>query len=228
MRSLDLAPRRDGRPLLVVALGAHCDDVEIGAGGLLQLLAATCPGTRFQVTVLSSVPDRAAEARASLAAFTAGGELDLQVGDLPDGRLPGCWDAAKDAVQAAGARARAAGGADLVLAPWRGDRHQDHRLLAELTPTVFRDELVLGYEIAKWDGDLGRPAVHVPLPDALAERKSALLHEHYASQRDRDWFDRDTFLGLLRLRGVECRARYAEAFHLDKAVLGLPSPGGAP
>ena len=75
---------------------------------------------------------------------------------------------------------------------------------------------------------LGRPAVHVPLPDALAERKSALLHEHYASQRDRDWFDRDTFLGLLRLRGVECRARYAEAFHLDKAVLGLPSPGGAP
>ncbi len=225
MLSLDLAAREDGRPPLVVALGAHCDDVEIGAGGLLLRLAADHPGAQVHVLVLSSTPERAAEARRSLVAFTAGLTLDCTVLDLPDGRLPAHWGAVKEALEAAGARARSAGGADLVLTPSRQDLHQDHRLVAELTTTVFRDHLVLGYEITKWDGDLGRPAVHLPVPADLAERKHELLAEHYPSQRGRDWFDREAFLGLMRLRGVECHERYAEAFTCDKIVLGLGRPG---
>jgi LmbE family N-acetylglucosaminyl deacetylase len=152
-------------------------------------------------------------------------ELDLTVLALPDGRLPAHWDVVKQALEDVGARARAAGHVALVLAPARGDRHQDHRLVAELTPTVFRSHLILGYEIAKWEGDLGRPAVHLPVPDDAAERKVALLEECYASQRYHDWFHREAFLGLMRLRGIECHARYAEAFHCDKIVLELPVPG---
>jgi LmbE family N-acetylglucosaminyl deacetylase len=206
-----------------VALGAHCDDVEIGAGGLLLQLAEQCCDFRLQVLVLTSTAERAAETHASLTAFTPGLDVDITVLDLPDGRLPAHWDAVKQAVEEAGARARATGGADLVLAPSRQDLHQDHRLVAELTTTVFRDHLVLGYEIAKWDGDLGRPAVHLPVPAHVAERKIALLDEHYPSQRGRDWFDREAFLGLMRLRGIECHAPYAEAFWCDKIVLGLPA-----
>ncbi|MGY1711362.1 PIG-L deacetylase family protein [Geodermatophilus sp. SYSU D00758] len=224
MRSLDLAGRADGRPPLVVALGAHCDDVEIGAGGLLLELAETCPGARVQVLVLTSTPEREVETRSSLKAFTENLDLDLTVLDLPDGRLPVHWGQVKELLEEAGARARSAGGADLVLSPSRHDAHQDHRLIGELSTTVFRDHLVLAYEIVKWDGDLGRPAVHLPLRPEVAERKFRLLEEHYPSQRARDWFDRETFFGLLRLRGVECRSRYAEAYWTDKIVLGLPAP----
>jgi len=224
--TFDWTARPDGQLPLVVALGAHCDDIEIGAGGLLLQLAACHPGARVHALVLTSTPERAAETAASLQAFTAGLDLDLTVLDLPDGRLPAHWAAVKEAVEGAGARAHAAGGADLVLAPARNDLHQDHRLLAELAPTVFRSHLVLGYEIVKWDGDLGRPAVHVPAPVDVAERKFELVAEHYVSQRERDWFDREVFLGLMRLRGVECHERYAEAFYCDKLVLGLTHPHG--
>lgn len=225
MRSLELTVAADGRPPLVVALGAHCDDVEIGAGGLLLHLAESWPASRVQVLVLTSTPEREAETRSSLEAFTEDLQLHLTVMDLPDGRLPAHWAQVKEALEDFAARARSAGGADIVLSPSRHDLHQDHRLIGELATTVFRDHLVLGYEIAKWDGDLGRPAVHLPLRADIAERKYQLLQEHYPSQRGRDWFDREAFLGLLRLRGLECRSRYAEAFWTDKLVLGLPDRG---
>ncbi|MGY1736594.1 PIG-L deacetylase family protein [Geodermatophilus sp. SYSU D00684] len=223
MLSLDLDARTDGQPPLVVALGAHCDDVEIGAGALLLQAARSHPRARFQVLVLSSTPERAAETRASLQAFTCGCDLDLTVLDLPDGRLPAHWGDVKRALEDAGSRARDAGGADLVLSPWRRDLHQDHRLVGELSTTVFRGPLVLAYEIAKWDGDLGHPPVHLPVPAEVARRKHELLAEHYPSQRHKPWFDREAFLGLMRLRGIECQARYAEAFWCDKLVLGLSS-----
>ena len=225
MLQLDLTRPDDARAPLVVAVGAHCDDIEIGAGGLLLELGRAWPGVRVEALVLTSTPERAVETRACLKAFTEGADGDVTVLDLPDGRLPAHWSQVKKALEEIAARARAAGGADLVLAPCRQDLHQDHRLVAELVPTAFRDHLMLGYEIHKWDGDLGRPAVHLPMPDDAAARKVELLTEHYPSQRDHDWFDPEAFLGLMRLRGIECRSRYAEAFHCDKLVLGLPAPG---
>ena len=110
---------------------------------------------------------------------------------------------------------------DLVLAPSRTDAHQDHRTVAELVTSAFRDALVLHYEIPKWDGDLAPQNVYLPLDDATARRKVALLHDCYPSQKDRDWWDDEVFLGLARLRGVECRSRYAEAFTCHKAVVRL-------
>jgi hypothetical protein len=45
------------------------------------------------------------------------------------------------------------------------------------------------------------------------------LHKHFGTQRSKAWFDDETFRGLARLRGVECRARYAEAFFARKLLL---------
>ncbi len=109
--------------------------------------------------------------------------------------------------------------ADLILAPRSGDAHQDHRLLAQLVPTVWRDQLVLGYEIPKYDGDVGRPNVYLPLTEEIAREKARLLSKAYPSQTGRDWWDEETFLSLARLRGMECRSRYAEAFELAKAAI---------
>ncbi len=110
---------------------------------------------------------------------------------------------------------------DVILTHCRDDAHQDHRIVAELTTNSFRDHLVLGYEIPKWDGDLGRPNVYVALNKATLDRKCALLLEHFGTQRSKDWFDAETFRGLARLRGMECRAAeaYAEAFHGRKLRL---------
>ena len=104
------------------------------------------------------------------------------------------------------------------------DAHQDHRTIAEIVPTVFRDQLYLAYEIPKWDGDIGRPSMYVPLSAETACRKVELLHKCFPSQRNRDWWDDEVFLGLARLRGMECRARYAEAFRCAKSVI-LPTAG---
>ncbi|HWM05006.1 MAG TPA: PIG-L deacetylase family protein [Actinophytocola sp.] len=208
------AARIDG----IVALGAHCDDIAIGAGGTLLAACASRPGVRVDALVLSGGgSDREDEERAALAAFCPGADLDVTVLKLPDGRLPAHWDEAKSALE----ELRGRTDPDLVLAPRIDDAHQDHRGLAQLVPTAFRDHLVLGYEIVKWDGDLGRPNTYQPMSPDLAEKKVELLQQHYPSQRHRPWYDRDVFLGLARIRGIECQHRYAEAFHVTKQILDL-------
>jgi LmbE family N-acetylglucosaminyl deacetylase len=202
----------------VAALGAHCDDIAIGAGGTLLTICSARPGVRVDALVLSGGgSEREDEEHAALADFCPGADLRLTVLKLPDGRFPAYWEEAKAAAEDLRLRADP----DVLLAPHRGDAHQDHRTVAELVPTAFRDHLALGYEIPKWDGDLGRPSAYQPLTPDVAEAKVTLLQRHYASQRHLPWYDRETFLGLARLRGIECRSRYAEAYYLDKITLDL-------
>ncbi|AZM64456.1 MULTISPECIES: PIG-L deacetylase family protein [unclassified Streptomyces] len=202
----------------IVAVGAHCDDIAIGAGGTLLTLCGARPGIRVDALVLcGGGGPREREERAALAAFCPGADLRLTVLKLPDGRVPAYWEEAKSAVEELRARTEP----DLVLAPRTEDAHQDHRGLARLIPTAFRDHLVLGYEIVKWDGDLGRPTAYQPLSPRTAEHKVRLLQEHYPSQRHRPWYDREAFLGLARIRGIECHERYAEAFAVSKLTLDL-------
>lgn len=202
----------------VAVLGAHCDDIAIGAGGTLLTLCAANPGITVEALVLTGGgTTRAMEEQLALNAFCPDAKLALTVLDLPDGRVPAHWAAAKLAVETLRTRIDP----QLILAPHPRDAHQDHRALAELVPTAFRDHLLLGYEIVKWDGDTHQPGAYQPLTGDIANHKAELLVEHYPSQRGRDWFDRETFLSLARLRGVQCHARYAEAFHLAKLIIDL-------
>ncbi|MFB7452598.1 MULTISPECIES: PIG-L deacetylase family protein [unclassified Streptomyces] len=207
-----------GRLDRIVAVGAHCDDIAIGAGGTLLTLCLARPGIRVDALVLSGGgTEREQEEQAALAAFCPGADLRLTVLKLPDGRMPAHWEEAKSAVE----ELRGRTDPDLVLAPRTEDAHQDHRGLAQLIPTAFRDHLVLGYEIVKWDADLGRPVAYQPLSPEIAEQKVRLLQEHYPSQRHRPWYDREAFLGLARIRGIESQTRYAEAFAVTKLTLDL-------
>ena len=146
--------------------------------------------------------------------------MAVELHDLPEGGFPPSGPRVKDTLEEV-ARGFSP---DLIVAPSSTDAHQDHRTIGEILPTVFRDALYLAYEIPKWDGDLGRPSVFVPLSSELAHRKVELLHKSFPSQHARDWWDDEVFLGLARLRGMECRAPYAEAFTCTKSVL---VPGGA-
>jgi LmbE family N-acetylglucosaminyl deacetylase len=210
-----LVPVPADRPLRLVALGAHPDDIEIGAGGTLLEIARGYPGAEVHYAVMTGTPERHNEARAAVAAFLPGADVTVELHDLVEGRLPVEWGQVKEIVEGV-ARGFAA---DIVLAPSVTDAHQDHRTIAEIVPTVFRDSLYLAYEIPKWDGDIGRPSVYVGLtPDAM-RRKVELLSASFPSQKPRDWWDDETFRGLARIRGMECRQPYAEAFGCGKAVL---------
>jgi LmbE family N-acetylglucosaminyl deacetylase len=215
MRPLTLAERPRG----VLVIGAHPDDCEIGCGGTLLQLAERWPGLPVTVVVLTGTPERQQEARCAAALFLPGCDVTVHTfgaaHGLADGRLPAAWGQAKECLEGVAATVDV----DLVLAPRPDDAHQDHRLVAGLVPTVWRDHLVLGYEIPKYDGDLGRPNLYVPLPADVAGEKVRLLAKAYPSQTGRDWWDDETFLGLARLRGIECRARYAEAFTVTKATV---------
>ena len=211
MRHLSLPPG----PLKIVCLAAHPDDVEIAAGATLLALAERGAVEGHWLTLTGS-PERRAEAEAAAQIFLPDSMSTFH--GFPDGRLPAHWNEVKDVLHAFAA---AIPDADLLLAPRMDDAHQDHRLLGTMAPTVWRDALVLHYEIPKWDGDLGRSNCYVPISAELAQRKVSLLNEYYRSQRDRDWWDDETFLALMRIRGMESRSRYAEAFQASKAVLSL-------
>ena len=200
-------------PLTAVCLAAHPDDVEIAVGGTLLTLAARGAVTGHWLTLTGS-PERQAEARRAAEAFLPGARSTFY--DFPDGRLPAHWNEVKDVVQAFAAELPAV---DVVFAPRPDDAHQDHRLLGVMAPTVWRNAQVLHYEIPKWDGDMGRPNGYVAIAPELARRKVATLDRHYLSQRDKDWWDEEMFLGLMRIRGMECRTRYAEAYAIGKTLL---------
>jgi LmbE family N-acetylglucosaminyl deacetylase len=215
---LQLEPPQ-GRPLSLLAVGAHPDDIEIGAGGTLLTLAETFASVRARYVVLTGTADRHAEAREAAAAFLPDADLTVDLHDLPEGRLPAVWDQVKDILEGV-ARTCAP---DVIVGPSSYDAHQDHRTIAEILPTVYRDQLLLSYEIPKWDGDFGRPSIYLPLTSEVAHRKVELLHKCFPSQASRDWWDDEVFLGLARLRGMESRASYSEAFTCSKAVVH-PTP----
>lgn len=210
-----------GRPLRVACLGAHSDDIEIGVGG--TLLSWLEDGLKLDVLwcVASAAGPREEEARGSAVAFLDGAsDARIELAEFKDSYFPYQGEALKTWVEGL----KAGFAPDVVFTHRRDDAHQDHRELCKLTWNAFRDHVVLEYEIPKWDGDLGQPNFYIPLKAAVLERKIALLDKHFNTQRSKDWFDAETFRGLARLRGMECRApeRYAEAF-IARKICFAPS-----
>jgi LmbE family N-acetylglucosaminyl deacetylase len=217
---IPLSVGRAGEPLSILCIGAHSDDIEIGAGGTILSLIGR--GVRLEVTwcVASARGSREEEARASAADFLAGAEsVSLELGSFDDSFFPVQMREIKEWLAAIRGRSTP----DIIFTHRRDDAHQDHRTVNEITWNLFRDHLILEYEIPKWDGDIGRPDIYVPLSREELKRKMELLHSHFASQRSKDWFDAETFRGLARLRGMECRAPegFAEAYTLKKASLSF-------
>ena len=216
MLTLNLATEPH-RPLTVLCLGAHSDDIEIGCGGTLLHLRKLYPQLSFYWVVVSGVGVRADEAKRGADLIAGDRAQEVVIKNYRDGFLPYSGAEVKDFFEDLKTKVNP----DLIFTHWRGDAHQDHRLVCELTGNTFRNHLVLEYEIPKYDGDMGRPNVFVPLQAPLYENKVGHLFEAFASQSGKSWFDRDIFLGLMRLRGMECNSPsgYAEAFHCYRMVL---------
>jgi len=217
MVQLNIGKTRE--PLKVLCVGAHSDDIEIGCGGTILSLLSRRPRVEVTWVVFSAPGTREREARRGAAAFLKGAvRSKVLIHQFKDGHFP--YDGA--AVKAVFESLKPVR-PDIVLTHYRDDRHQDHRVLSDLAWNTFRDHLVLEYEIPKFDGDLGQPNCFMPLDGVMARRKANYLDKIFGTQRDKHWFSSETFLGLMRLRGMECRAcgGYAEAFYVRKAVVTL-------
>jgi LmbE family N-acetylglucosaminyl deacetylase len=202
----------------MLAIGAHADDIEIGCGGTVLQLAEMHPDAEMLWLVLSADGVRADEAHRSALEFTAGfASSRIVVESFRDGFFPYDGGAVKERFEALKHEISP----DLIFTHRSGDRHQDHRLVCELTWNTFRDHLILEYEIPKYDGDLGAPNLFVHLSDGIAQRKVDAILTHFATQRDKHWFSEDLFHGLMRIRGMESNspARRAEAFYCRKVVM---------
>jgi len=205
-------------PLRLLCLGAHSDDIEIGCGGTLLRLLSERPGTEVHWVVFSASDAREREARSSAAAFLNGaGATAVLVNRFRESYFPSVWADIKDFFE----EIRRQVNPDVVFCHRAQDLHQDHRVVGELTWNTFRNNLILEYEIPKYEGDLGTPNVFVPLSAAQANRKVELLMQHFATQRSRGWFRPSTFEGIMSIRGIECHAPdgRAEAFYARKIVL---------
>lgn len=202
----------------VLCLGAHADDIEIGCGATLLRLGREAPAACVTWVVFGADEERAREAETSARMFLGtGSRHSVRVHAFPDRFFPSRWESIKAVFDAL----RSESEPDLVLTHRTDDGHQDHRVLAELTWNTWRDHWILEYEIPKYDGDLGRPNVYVPVPAADVERKISILSTAFPSQADKPWFRPETFRGLAAVRGLECRAAegFAEAFHARKTVI---------
>jgi LmbE family N-acetylglucosaminyl deacetylase len=210
MFKLSLQPARR-----ILCLGAHSDDIEIGAGGALLELTEGRSDLQVCWVVFSAPGDRAAEANASANDFLSSvPNREIKVGSFRESYFPDEWTRIKEWIE----EIKAEFDPELVFTHFRNDRHQDHRVLSDLSWNTFRNHLILEYEILKYDGDLGQPNLFIPLSERSAQRKVDLLLKHFQTQTTKHWFTGDSFEAMHRLRGIECAMPRAEAFYCRKLV----------
>jgi LmbE family N-acetylglucosaminyl deacetylase len=199
----------------VLCLGAHSDDIEIGCGATILKLVRERPGLEVWWVVFTADGKRSAEAKNSARAFLKGaGKSQVIIQQFRNGYFPFEGALIKNFFESLKSRVNP----DLVFTHFRNDRHQDHRLVSDLTWNTFRNHLVLEYEIPKYDGDLSSPNCFVQISESVASEKVENLCKYFFTQSNKHWFDRDTFLALMRLRGMESCTQYAEAFYSRKMV----------
>jgi LmbE family N-acetylglucosaminyl deacetylase len=219
MQALGLRKSGSTKPLQILCIGAHCDDIDIGCGGALLSLLERHAGAQVTWVVMGSTPVRERELRASARRFLRrAGKATVLVHQFRDGFFPAQYAAIKETFESL----KQLPNPDIVFSHHRTDLHQDHRIVAELTWNTFRNHLILEYEIPKYEGDLTTPTAYVELTRAQVERKISILWGSYLTQHSKRWFTDDTFRALMRLRGIESSAEsgWAEGFHVSKFLIG--------
>jgi LmbE family N-acetylglucosaminyl deacetylase len=203
-------------PLKILCLGAHCDDIEIGAGGTLLKIFEEYKIEQVAWIVFSSNEIRKHEAQKSAEHFlTVVENKEIIINSYRDGFFPYIGAEIKEYFE--GLKKEIS--PDLIFTHYGNDRHQDHRLISELTWNTWRNNLILEYEIPKYDGDLGTPNFYVKLEEKHIEKRNQILIESFTSQNSKHWFDDATFNALPRLRGLESVNQFAEAFYVKKLIL---------
>lgn len=204
------------KPLKILCLGAHCDDIEIGTGGTLLKLFEQYEIEQLNWVVFASNETRKLEAQVSAELFLKNvAHKSIIINAFRDGFLPFQGVELKDLFE----QMKQEISPDIIFTHYRDDRHQDHRMISDLTWNTWRNHAILEYEIPKYDGDLGKPNLYVPLDEEIIEKRNKIILETFASQWSKHWFNDSSLRALARIRGVESATLFAEAFHARKLIL---------
>lgn len=205
------------QPKHVLCLGAHSDDIEIGCGGTLLRIRESAPNCKFTWVVLSGDQLRVSEAQNSAEAFLGDSDWEIRFGNFRDAFMPFDGESVKEFIHAISSEIDP----DIVFTHRLEDRHQDHRLLSEVTWNAFRSHSIFEYEIPKYEGDLGNPNMYVSIPEPMVDYKIKSLCRHFPTQAEKPWFDDETFRSMMRIRGLECHSPscYAEGFYCRKIMI---------
>jgi len=215
MLSVNFADRAGG--LKILCLGAHCDDIEIGCGGTIMRFTEEYEVKQLKWIVFTSSEERAEEARRSAESFMKEcKEKEIVIRKFKDGFLPYEAEKIKNLFEELKSF-----DPDIIFTHYRNDMHQDHRTICELTWNTFRNHQIFEYEIPKYDGDLGSPNFFVTLKKEVAKRKVDIIIECFQSQAGKQWFDKDTFFAMMRIRGIESASptKFAEGFYVRKLII---------
>jgi LmbE family N-acetylglucosaminyl deacetylase len=212
--------KKHDQAITILCLGAHSDDIEIGCGGTILKLLEECENVVIYWVVFCSDQKRKKEAKDSACDFLAEAKKkNILINEFRDGFLPFIGGEIKDYFEVLKQKVAP----DLIFTHYRSDLHQDHRFISDLTWNTFRDHLILEYEIPKYDGDIGCPNLFLHLTESTCNRKIELILKNFKSQQEKQWFSRETFESIMRLRGIESNApsKFAEAFYCRKIVFEL-------
>lgn len=207
-------------PDRILFVGAHCDDIELFAGGLLSLACRS--GRDVGVLVFSDhrgivSDDAAAQARAEFAAnLSYLSEISgVQVRDHSDRMLPACRGRFESDRGYLYERLEALRGAyDLVVSHPHTDTNQDHRQVAVEVARVFKASTsIIAGEFP--NNDLGefRANLHIALEAPDVDAKVEMVGRYRSQMFDgRPYFSESVVRGLAAVRGSQIRSGFAEAF----------------
>jgi LmbE family N-acetylglucosaminyl deacetylase len=202
----------------ILCLGAHSDDIEIGCGGAILRILEEYENIEVIWIVFSANHERRKEAEQSALDFLAKAmQKDIRIEGFRDGFFPYIGGQIKEYFE----KLKQQVDPDLIFAPCREDLHQDHRTISELTWNTFRNHFILEYEIIKYDGDLGRPNFYISLDEEICLKKIDIILKNFKTQMNRNWFTKDAFKSIMRIRGIETNStvNFAEAFYGRKICL---------
>jgi LmbE family N-acetylglucosaminyl deacetylase len=204
-------------------ISPHTDDVELGAGGtLVKLLEA---GNEIMWVVFStaetSLPEDAP--RDTLrkefldVAHSIGlKDKDLKIFDFQVRYLP----MHRQEILEEMIKMKKDFSPDLIIGPSLNDHHQDHEVVAKETLRAFKDSAsIICYELP-WNHTEFNTQLFVKIDERHLNKKIQLLKKYESQiELDRPYFSEEYIRGWARMRGVQVKAEFAEAFEVVRWIL---------
>jgi len=198
---------------VIIAVGAHPDDIELGCGGTLY--KAVQRGTRVIAVFLTKGEKSGgvkARMKESTDALRVLGVKEVYFEDFPDTDIPSSFKAV-DCLEQFAIKYNP----DLVFTHTVNDTHQDHRQVGWLSMSAFRNVTkILAYETPRVRPAHFLPTYFVDITGCVDKKWEAL--KCHVSQQEKRYLAYESTVNLASFRGSQVGVREAEAFEIVKFV----------